>query len=235
MKAVIAAVALALFAASCAQLPQGAAPAAAVRAAEGRWQAELRAFAEADRAHPPAPGGVLFVGSSTIRMWTTLAQDFPQAPTIVNRGFGGSTMLDCSLLVDPLVLRLAPRHVLVYAGDNDLSEGRTPQQVLQDFMRFVAMVHAALPDARIAFISIKPSPSREALLPKVREANAAVAAWLKAVPRSDYVDVFTPMMGADGRPRAELFVADRLHLSHAGYRLWQSVVGPYLSAAPGLQ
>lgn len=230
MKALLLTLALALLAVSCAQLPPGAAPAEAVRAAQGRWQADLDAFAQADRAHPPAPGGVLFVGSSTIRLWTTLAQDFPQVPAIVNRGFGGSTMRDCGLLAEPLVLRYRPRQVLVYAGDNDLAEGRTPQQVLEDFQRFAATVRAALPEARIAYISIKPSPLRETLTPKMREANAAIAAWLKTVPRSDFIDIFTPMLDEAGRPRAELFAGDRLHLNATGYGLWRSIVGAYLPA-----
>ena len=216
--------------AACAQLPPSAsvAPTPATLAAQARWKPELDAFATADRAQPPAPGGVLFVGSSTIRMWTRLAQDFPQQPTVINRGFGGSTLTDCALLADTLVLRYRPRQVLVYGGDNDLAEGHTPQQVLADFQRLVGTVRAALPEARIAYISIKPSPSREALTPKMREANAAIAGWLKTVPRSDYIDVFTPMLDAGGRPRPELFIADQLHMTDAGYRLWQSVIGPYL-------
>jgi len=197
-------------------------------AAQTRWQGELDAFAKADRAGLPASNGVLFVGSSTIRMWPNIAQDFPQQPVVINRGFGGSTMADCSLFVHDLVLRYKPRLVLVYAGDNDLAEGRTPLQILESFAHFANTVRAELPNTRIAYISVKPSPSREKLMPQVRETNNVIAAYLRRLPNSEYIDVFTPMMGADGRPRAELFLGDRLHMNDEGYRLWQSVIVQYL-------
>jgi len=197
---------------------------AAYLSAQARWRGELDAFAAADRERLPAPGGVLFVGSSTIRMWSRLADDFRQQPVVINRGFGGSTMADCSLFAAELVVRYQPRLVLVYAGDNDLAEGRTPLQVLESFAQFAGTVRAALPDTRIAYISVKPSPSREKLLPGVRETNHIIEAYLQRLPNSDYIDVYTPMLGADGRPRAELFRGDQLHLNDEGYRLWQSVI-----------
>ncbi|MDM0018642.1 SGNH/GDSL hydrolase family protein [Variovorax saccharolyticus] len=200
----------------------------AYSAARARWQGELASFAAADRERQPAPGGVLFVGSSTIRMWSRLADDFRQQPVVINRGFGGSTMADCSLFAADLVVRYKPRLVLVYAGDNDLAEGRTPLQVLESFAQFASTVRAGLPDTRIAYISVKPSPSRAKLLPGVRETNHIIEAYLQRLPNSDYIDVYTPMMGADGRPRAELFRGDQLHLNDEGYRLWQSVIAAHL-------
>lgn len=201
---------------------------AAYLAAHARWRGELDAFAAADRERPPAPGGVLFVGSSTIRMWSRLAQDFRQLPVVVNRGFGGSTMADCSLFAADLVVRYKPRLVLVYAGDNDLAEGRTPLQVLESFALFANTVRAGLPDTRIAYISVKPSPSREKLMPGIRETNNMIGAYLKRLPNSDYIDIFTPMLDADGRPRPALFRGDQLHLNDDGYRLWQSVIAAHL-------
>jgi lysophospholipase L1-like esterase len=225
---------IALLLAACASQAQStvgdAAPSPAYLAAQARWRAELSAFDAADRQQWPSEGGVVFVGSSTIRFWTRLAQDFPQLPVVINRGFGGSTMADCSFFAPELVLRYKPRHVLVYAGDNDLAEGRTPIQVLESFAQFANAVREALPEIRISYISIKPSPSREKLLPKVREANDIVAAYLRRLPNSDYIDVFTPMMGADGRPRAELFIRDQLHLNDEGYRLWRTVIAGHLPA-----
>lgn len=197
-------------------------------AAQARWQSELDAFAKADREHPPASGGVLFVGSSTIRMWPDIARDFRQQPVVINRGFGGSTMEDSSLFARELVVRYKPRLVLVYAGDNDLAEGRTPMQVLESFARFANTVRAELPDTRIAFISVKPSPSREKLMPQIRETNDVIAAYLRRLPNSEFIDVYTPMLGADGRPRAELFRADELHMNDQGYRLWQSLIESHL-------
>jgi len=200
-------------------------------AAKARWHNELAAFARTDQQQFPPPGGVVFVGSSTVRMWKNLAQDFRQVPGIVNRGFGGSTMADCSLFARDLVVRYKPRQVLVYAGDNDLAEGRTPLQVLESFARFANAVRAELPHTRISFISVKPSPSREHLMPLIRETNNVISAYLNRLPDSEYIDVFTPMLGADGRPRPELFRSDRLHLTDEGYRLWQSIIAARLPAA----
>jgi lysophospholipase L1-like esterase len=200
--------------------------------AQARWKADFTAFATADKDHQPADGGVLFVGSSTIRLWNSLADDFRELPVVINRGFGGSTMHDCSLFARDLVVRYKPRLVLVYAGDNDLAEGRTPMQVLESFAHFAGKVRAELPDARIAYISIKPSPSREKLMPKMRETNEVIAAYLKRLPNSEYIDIFTPMLGADGQPRAELFRGDKLHLNEQGYRLWKSVIASHLPAQP---
>ena len=196
--------------------------------AQVRWQGELNAFAQADREHPPAKDGVLFVGSSTIRMWPDIARDFQDQPVVINRGFGGSTMEDSSLFARELVVRYGPRIVLVYAGDNDLAEGRSPMQVLESFARFANVVRSDLPDTRIAFISVKPSPSREKLMPQIRETNDAIAAYLRRLPNSDYIDVYTSMLDADGRPRPELFRADQLHMNDQGYRLWQSLIASHL-------
>lgn len=197
-------------------------------AAATRWKSSLSAFADSDKTLAPGTDGVLFVGSSTIRFWTHLAQDFRQLPVVINRGFGGSTMADCSLFTGELVTRYRPRHVLVYAGDNDLAEGRTPLQVMESFAHFATTVRAALPDTRISYISIKPSPSREPLLPKIRETNNIIAAYIRTLGNSEYIDIFTPMLGADGRPRQELFLADRLHMNETGYRLWQTVISSHV-------
>ena len=207
---------------------QPAAPAPAY----ARWQSSLDAFALNDKQQRPASDGVLFVGSSTIRLWSRLSQDFRQVPVLLNRGFGGSTMRDCNALVRELVIQYKPRQVMVYAGDNDLAEGRTPEAVLNSFANFVRSVRAELPDARISYISIKPSPLRVALLPKIRETNALIASYVQTVPHARYIDIFNPMLTEGGLPRPELFLADQLHLNDAGYRLWQTVIAADLSLAP---
>ena len=209
---------------------QPAAPAPAY----ARWQSSLDAFALNDKQQRPASDGVLFVGSSTIRLWSHLSQDFRQVPVLLNRGFGGSTMRDCNALVRELVIQYKPRHVMVYAGDNDLAEGRTPEGVLRSFQNFVRSVRTELPDTRISYISIKPSPLRLALLPQIRQTNALLASYVQTLPNARYIDIFNPMLTADGLPRPELFLADRLHLNEAGYRLWQSVIATDLSVAPAM-
>lgn len=198
-------------------------------AAKARWRKELAAFDKADQEHMPAPGGVVFVGSSTVRMWTHLQQDFANVPGgVTNRGFGGSTLNDCALFARELVVRYKPRQVVVYAGDNDLAEGRQPLQVLDSFARFANTVRADLPDVRISFVSVKPSPSRENLLGQIRESNHVVSAYLNLLPNSEYIDVFTPMLGADGRPRPELFRGDKLHMTDDGYRLWHGIIASHV-------
>jgi lysophospholipase L1-like esterase len=174
------------------------------------------------------PRSWLFVGSSSIRLWADLEQQFQTQPVIVKRGFGGSRMADCTRYLERLVLPYQPRLVIVYAGDNDLAEGRSPQDVLASFTAFVEGVHEALPRTRIAYLSIKPSPLREALLPKIQEANGLIAQYVAAQPELAYIDIFSKMLDADGHPRKELFSADSLHMNESGYALWKAVIDPFL-------
>ena len=189
------------------------------------FEPEILAFEAADRATPPALGGVVFVGSSSFRMWTNAAADFPGVP-LLNRGFGGSTLPEVVQLTPRLVLKYQPHLVVLYAGDNDLSAGRTPEDVLNDYKAFVGIVRRALPSTRIAFVSIKPSPSRWAIADRMREANRLVRQEISRDTLASYVDVFTPMIGANGRPRAELFGPDSLHMTRAGYLIWKERLAP---------
>lgn len=196
---------------------------------DARWRDSLEAFAALDRANAPAPGGVVFVGSSSIRLWDGLEQAFAGAGrTVVKRGFGGSRLLDCARYAARLVIPYQPRTVVVYAGDNDLAEGATPEDVLARYRAFVEQVHAALPETVIAYVSIKPSPSRAALMPSAVEANARIAEWSRGDPRLRYVDVYSRMLDGQGRPRAELFLPDALHLNAAGYAIWTEAIGATL-------
>lgn len=195
--------------------------------ANGRWEADIRAFEVTDRLQPPPQGGVVFVGSSSIRLWETLEQDFAGIP-VLNRGFGGSEMEDALRFADRIVLPYRPRMVVVYAGDNDLWNGKSPERVLQDFQALVRRIHDELPRTRVAFIAVKPSVARWRLEAEVRKANELVRAFAEADPRVDYIDVFTPMLGPDGTPRPDLFVEDGLHLNARGYELWSSIVEPYV-------
>lgn len=194
-----------------------------------QWEPDIVAFEEVDSRVRRRPGGVVFVGSSSIRFWDTLAQDFPGVDTL-NRGFGGSRVRDATWYADRIVTPYQPRAVVFYAGDNDLMEGRSVDQVAADFAAFVDKVHAAQPRVRIAFVSIKPSPSRAMLLPQIRQANALVRDYAAAHDDVDYLDVYTPMVNGAGLPRSELFIGDRLHMNAQGYALWATVVRPWLDA-----
>lgn len=199
-----------------------------IAAIDPRWAPSFAAFAQADKEKTPPPGGVLFVGSSSIRLWDGLETQFDTLPVVVKRGFGGSRMEDCKTYLGQLVVPYKPRMVLVYAGDNDLAEGRTPEQVRQSFVDFVKGVHAKLPDTRIAYISIKPSPAREALLSKIQQANTLIQDYVAANNNLQFIDIFTPMLDVDGTPRKELFREDALHLNTTGYALWRSVISSYV-------
>jgi lysophospholipase L1-like esterase len=198
-------------------------------AQDDKWAKEMAAFDEQDRSDP-AIGGVVFVGSSSIRLWD-LKKSFPDVPAL-NRGFGGSEIPDSVAHVDLLVIRHKPRIVVFYAGDNDIAAGRTPQQVFDDYKAFVTKIHAALPTTKIAFVAIKPSILRWALVDKIRAANTLVREYAATDDRLGFVDVDGPMLGWDEKPRKDLFVADGLHMTPKGYELWTTLVRPFIE---GLQ
>lgn len=212
--------------ASPAPAPQGP-PRIPDQVSNADWEQDMQRFAAEDAASPPPRNAVLFVGSSSIRLWDTLAADFPGV-AVINRGFGGSELRDSTYYADRIVIPYAPRQIVMYAGENDLQAGRTPQQVAADFRAFVLRVRRDLPKTRIAYLSNKPSPLRAGLLEAQRQANALIKAEAGRL-HVDYIDVFTPMLDADGQPRAELFVEDRLHMNRAGYELWRQKVAPYLT------
>ncbi len=193
-----------------------------------RWESAIAAFEQQDREQPPQPGGVLFIGSSSIRRWD-LDASFPDLHA-VNRGFGGSQVADSVHFADRIVFPHRPRIIVMYAGDNDLAAGKTPCRVHEDFQAFVAKVRAELPEAKVVFIAIKPSLKRWNLIHRVRAANALVSATCVEDPLLTFVDVDAPMLGADGQPRPELFVSDGLHLSEQGYEIWADLLRPHLQA-----
>ena len=199
-------------------------------ASDGPFESEIRAFEDADRTDPPKPGGVVFVGSSSIRLWPDLQADFPGV-NVIQRGFGGAQIDQVVSYTPRIVLPYKPTLIVLYAGDNDLSAGRTPDQVFDDYKAFVAMVRKALPNTKIAYVSIKPSGDRWALADKMRAANSKIQKYAAKDPRLTFVDVFTPMLGADGKPREELFTVDRLHMNYDGYAIWRDLLTPIVTAA----
>jgi lysophospholipase L1-like esterase len=200
------------------------------KGSESRWEPNIRRFEEADRKRFPPKQGILFVGSSSIVRWD-LEKHFGDLPAI-NRGFGGSQIADSIEFAERIVLPYRPRIIVFYAGDNDVAAGKSPQRVLEDYKQFVAKVHGTLPETRIVYVAIKPSLRRWSLVGKMREANAAIRAVAEKDDQLVFVDIDTPMLGADGKPRAELLHSDGLHLSAKGYELWSKLVRPHLQLAP---
>jgi len=192
------------------------------------FESEIQAFESADRISPPPVAPVLFVGSSSIRMWTALPAAFPDYP-VMNRGFGGSQMSDLLYYFDRVVAVYDPVLIVVYEGDNDLAGGKSVDQVYADYLAFLAMVDEKLPNTDVAFLAVKPSPSRAPYLEAMRQLNDRLDTLAAAEPRVWFIDVFTPMLDDTGQPRPELFGSDMLHMNASGYALWQVVVKPMLS------
>jgi hypothetical protein len=192
-----------------------------------KWDKEIAAFETTDRTNPPPRGAVLFIGSSTIRLWKTLARDFPSHPA-VNRGFGGCEIVDCTHFADRILLPLAPKMVFLRAGGNDINNGKPPEQVFADYLDFVAVVQAKLPETEIAFISLSPSIARWKNADRERVVNALIAAHAATRPRLHYIETYDLPLGPDRQPRPEIFATDKLHFNTEGYRLLADRVRPFL-------
>ena len=192
-----------------------------------KWESAIAAFELQDKTNRSAKGGILFIGSSSIRLWKSLAADFPDQ-SVINRGFGGSQMIDSVHFANRIVFPYEPRLIVIYAGGNDINAKKSPAQVFEDFKKFVNSVRAKSPKSRIAYITIAPNPARWAQIEQVRAANKLIADYIKTNPSLVYIDVHSQMLGADGLPLPEIFVADRLHMNEQGYAIWKRVVGPHL-------
>lgn len=193
------------------------------------FEDEFRAFAQAEARAPLPRDAVLFYGSSSIRFWETLAADFNGLP-VVNRAFGGSTLRECVAEMERLVFPVEPRAIVLYAGDNDLDQGARPEEVHDHFEEFVSRIDDRLGLVPIVFISIKPSPARIGNIAGIRRTNALIRETLAQWPQARFLDLFPLMLVPGGAaPRTELYLADGLHLSPAGYRLWAAQVRGSLS------
>jgi lysophospholipase L1-like esterase len=190
------------------------------------WETTIATFEKQDKSKPPPMNAILFVGSSSIRLWD-LPRYFPGLD-VINRGFGGSQIADSVHYAPRIVIKYQPRLVVFYAGDNDLAFGKKPEQVAADFRAFATAVHKELPKTKILFLSIKPSILRWKLWDKGQKANALIEEFCKQNSQLVYVDLAKPMLGEDGKPKPELFVKDGLHLNAKGYELWTSIVSPML-------
>ncbi len=192
------------------------------------WQPDIAAFEASDRVHPPAKHGVLFIGSSSIQFWKSLAQDFPGIP-VINRGFGGSALPDSTYYADRIVWPYQPKLIVMYAGDNDINDGATAEQVLASFQKFVARAREGVPGVPIVYVSIKPSIARFNLWPTMKAANDKIRDWAATQQGVRFVDIAPVMLDPQGKPRAELFRPDGLHMLPAGYALWIAALKPVLA------
>ena len=193
------------------------------------FSGDIAAFKKQDSVSFPPKKAILFIGSSSFTMWKDVNEYFP-GYKIINRGFGGSTFPDVIRYTDDILFPYEPRQVVIYCGENDLafSDTVTATTVFQRFEKLFSMIRNRLPKSSIVYVSIKPSPSRENLLPKMREANGLIRNFLKKKKRTAFVDVYPEMINDEGKPRPELFIADKLHMNKEGYLIWQKAIKPYL-------
>jgi lysophospholipase L1-like esterase len=192
-----------------------------------RFESEIAAFEKWDHQNAVPQNCILFVGSSSIRLWQT-ADAFPALP-VINRGFGGSTIADVNYFANRIVFKYKPRTIVFYAGDNDIAAGRSPDQVFADFETFAKSVHERLPNTRLIYLAIKPSPLRWKLWPKSQTVNSRIQELTKRNDHDLYVDAATPILGSDGQPRKELFRDDGLHMNPKGYKIWNKILAPVLT------
>ncbi len=204
------------------QLP----PNSVARQDSRKWEQDISAFEASDRTNPPPRGCIVFVGSSSIRLWSSLKEDFPGLP-VVNRGFGGSELADSVNFADRIIVRYHPRQVVIYAGANDLWAGKAPELAYGDFVALVAKIRQDLPGTRIAFIACAPNPARWRIVDKIKEFNRLVQDYCHEH-QITFVDVFPLMLGPEGLPKPDIFREDRLHMNAKGYAIWRQAVAQVL-------
>ena len=193
------------------------------------WERSIAKFEAQDRVHSPPPGAIVFTGSSSITFWKTLEQDMAPLP-VINRGFGGSRISQVAYNANRIVVPHHPRAVVLFAGTNDLAgwKPKTARQVFAGYRAFVEVVHAALPETPIYYISITPTPLRWRHWPVARQANRLIEAHAKTDARLHFIDMTHAILGPDGKPRRDLFRFDRLHPNRKGYVQWAGVIRPIL-------
>jgi lysophospholipase L1-like esterase len=187
------------------------------------WDAEINSLTEIDQKQTAPKDAVLFVGSSSIRVWRSLRKDLPDI-NFINRGFGGSYLADVNYYFERIITPYKPKQIVLYAGENDINDGKTPENVLADFKTFVSLVRKNFPKTKIYYISLKPSPSRWHLVNKFRETNNLIKTEITKDKNIIYVDVFNAMLNDKGEPQPELYVEDKLHLNEKGYAIWGNIL-----------
>lgn len=191
------------------------------------WDEEIDSISDFDLKQTPPKDAVLFVGSSSMRLWKNLRMSFPDL-NVINRGFGGSRLEDVNFYFDRIVAPYNPKTIVLYAGENDVNDGIAPEKVLADFQKFSQMVRAKFPKARLLYVSLKPSPSRWKLADNFRKTNELIKTEIAKDKRAKFVDVWSAMLNEKGEPKAEIFVEDKLHLNEKGYAIWREVLAKEL-------
>ena len=190
---------------------------------------DIQKFKKQDSINMPAKNKILFVGSSSFTKWTDVQSYFPSYP-ILNRGFGGSSLTDVIRYSDEVIFNYHPKQIIIYCGDNDFAanDSVTVDTVFSRFKQLFAIIRNHYKKVPVAYISIKPSPSRQRLVPKFEEANNQVKKYLHKKRKAVFIDVFHAMLNTDSTPIKEIFTEDNLHMNAKGYAIWQKIIEPYL-------
>lgn len=188
---------------------------------------EIQQFKKQDSINFPPANGVLFVGSSSFRMWEDLETVYKEYD-VINRGFGGSNLLEAKYYAEQIIFPYRPRQIVIYSGENDIAGNVDAQQTLKRFVDLFETIRLKLPMVPIAFVSIKPSPSRMKFMPVMKESNQLIKTYLQKHKNTGYIDVFSLMLDDQGKPKADIFIGDRLHMNKKGYLIWQKAIEPYL-------
>lgn len=190
---------------------------------------EIEAFKNQDKVNPPAEGGIVFVGSSSFKLWTNVQDYFPGYP-IINRGFGGSSLPDVIQHASSTIYPYKPSQVVIYCGENDFTytKDTNADTIFYRFKTLFGMIRHELPKTEIVYISMKPSLSRLKYLPEMRRANEMILKYLKKQKQAAFIDVYSKMILANGNPMPDIFKPDNLHMNEKGYAIWQKAIKPYL-------
>lgn len=190
---------------------------------------DIEAFKKQDSISFPGTGKILFVGSSSFTKWKDVQDYFPGYP-IINRGFGGSSLPDVIRYREDVIFKYKPKQIVIYCGENDLAGNDTVSAatVVKRFKELFSLIRGRFKNVPIAFISLKPSPSRQHLMPKMLEANLTIKNYLKKQKKTAFIDVYYKMLKPDGKPIDDIFIEDKLHMNAKGYAIWQKIMKPYL-------
>ncbi|MDQ2718343.1 MAG: GDSL-type esterase/lipase family protein [Bacteroidota bacterium] len=193
------------------------------------FYSDIQAFKNQDSIHFPLKHVILFVGSSSFTKWTDVQDYFPGFK-IINRGFGGSSLPDVIRYADEIIFPYQPKQIIIYCGENDFAASDTVsvQTVFSRFKQLFQLIRVKLPDVPIAYVSMKPSPSRQKLMPKFEKGNLLIKQYLKEKKNAAFIDVYHKMLNKDGTPIKDIFIEDNLHMNAKGYHIWQKIIKPYL-------
>jgi len=193
---------------------------------DNQWKNEINAFDKLN-GDSPLQGGILFTGSSSIKFWKDPAKDFNNSQ-ILNRGFGGSQIIDLIENFDQVILKYHPKKIVIYSGDNDVQVGKSAEIVFGDFCTLYGMIKAKLPKTKVYYIAIKPSLNRWSKVLEMKKANTMINEYLNTKLNGTFVDIFSPMIGPEGKPYEKWFIEDGLHMTKEGYELWTKILIPYI-------